>query len=221
VGAGSFGTRCALARRTPRRESAAGLVLKPVDAMGRQTAARHVLLKFLRRAQSARDTIIQELRMSGFFAALSAAAFSFAFVANVHAHEFTLGDLQIGHPWARATPPGAQAGGAFMKFTNKGKTTDKLVKAETPAAGAVELHTMSMDGNVMRMREVNAIEVQPGATVTLAPGGLHVMLVGLKQPLKQGDKVPMTLWFEKAGKVEVHLAIDAMGAAPPADVHKH
>jgi copper(I)-binding protein len=80
---------------------------------------------------------------------------------------------------------------------------------------------MSMDGNVMRMRQVDAIEVKPGAMVTLAPGGLHVMLVGLKQPLKQGDKVPMTLWFEKAGKVEVQLAIDAMGAAPPADVHKH
>jgi hypothetical protein len=159
--------------------------------------------------------------MSRIFAALSAAAFSFAFAATVHAHEYTLGELQIGHPWSRATPPGAQIGGAFMKLTNKGKTADKLIRAETPAAATVELHTMSMDGNVMRMRQVESIEIKPGASVALAPGGLHIMMVGLKQPLKAGDKLPLTLWFEKAGKLEVQLAIDAMGAAPPAEVHKH
>jgi len=159
--------------------------------------------------------------MSRFIGASVAAFFSVVLVNIAHAHDFTLGALQISRPWSRATPPGAQAGGAFMKLTNKGKTADKLLRAATPAAASVELHTMSMEGNVMRMREVDAIEIKPGASVALAPGGLHLMLIGLKQPLKQGDKVPMTLWFEKAGKVEVYLDINAMGAAAAADAHKH
>jgi copper(I)-binding protein len=191
------------------------------EAGFRHRAAIRRLSGLLRRAQTACDAATQEFRMSRILAALSAAFFLIVPLATVYAHEYTLGELHIGHPWSRATPPGAQTGGAFLKLTNNGKAADKLVKAETPAAGTVELHTMSMDGNVMRMRQVESIELKPGASVALAPGGLHIMMIGLKQALKQGDKVPMTLWFEKAGKVEVQLAIDAMGAVPPAGEHKH
>jgi len=133
------------------------------------------------------------------------------------AHDYKLGSLEIDHPWTRATPPTAPTGGGFLTVTNKGTTPDKLVSAKSPAAGAVEIHEMKMEGNVMRMRELpSGLEIAPGATVTLAPGGLHLMMMGLKAPLKQGEKVPVTLVFEKAGKIDVELAVEAMGATPGA-----
>lgn len=139
-----------------------------------------------------------------------------------HAHEYKVGELHIGHPYARTTPPGAKVGGAYLSIDNRGKAADKLVRASSPRAGSVELHTMSMDGNVMRMRQVPAIEVAPGATVKLAPGGLHVMLQELKQPLKKGERFPMTLVFERAGEVKVEIVVeDAPSHAAGADAHKH
>lgn len=141
------------------------------------------------------------------------------------AHEYKVGELHIGHPYARSTPPGAKVGGAYLSIDNKGKVADKLVRASSPRAGSVELHTMSMEGNVMRMRQVLAIEVAPGATVKLAPGGLHVMLQELKQPLKKGEKFPLTLVFERSGEVKVDIVVEDApvnaGAAAPAGAHKH
>jgi hypothetical protein len=131
------------------------------------------------------------------------------------AHSYKLGSLEIGHPWARATPPTAPTGGGFLTITNKGTTIDRLVSASSPAAASVQVHEMKMEGNVMRMRELaNGLEIAPGATVTLAPGGLHMMMMGLKAPLKQGEKVPLTLVFEKAGTIDVEIAVEAMGATP-------
>ena len=98
---------------------------------------------------------------------------------------------------------------------NTGTTPDRLMSASSPAAGAVQVHQMKMEGNIMRMRELDGpLEIKPGETVTLAPGGLHLMMLGLKEPLKQGENVPLTLVFEKAGKVDVELAVVAMGATP-------
>lgn len=137
------------------------------------------------------------------------------------AHDFTAGEIAIAHPWARPTPPAAKVGGAYLVLQNKGKTADKLLRATSPVAGVVELHTMRMEGDVMRMRAVPGIDLPPGQTVTLAPGGLHVMLQDLKQPLKLGDRLPLTLVFQRAGQVKVELAVEeapapAAAAKPPA-----
>lgn len=145
-----------------------------------------------------------------------AAGFGAAIVAAspVLAHEYKVGELSIGHPFARSTPPGAVTAGAYLSIANNGKTGDKLLRAVTPAAGLAELHSMSMDGSVMRMRPVSAIDLPPGTTVKLAPGGLHVMMQDLKRPLKKGDRVPLTLSFERAGDVKVELSVE--DAAPAA-----
>jgi copper(I)-binding protein len=135
------------------------------------------------------------------------------------AHDYKLGTLEIGHPWARATPPTAPAGGGYLTITNKGTGPDRLISVKSPAADMVQVHEMKMEGNVMRMRELDGgLAIPPGATVALAPGGLHLMMMGLKAPLKQGERVPVTLVFEKAGTIDVELAIAAMGAT---SAHEH
>ena len=134
------------------------------------------------------------------------------------AHEFKLGAITIGHPYARATAAGQPTGGAFMSFANTG-AADKLVSVSADVSKSVELHTMAMEGDVMRMRQVDGIEVGAGKTVELKPGSYHVMFVGLKAPLKAGDKFPLKLKFEKAGEVEVTVNVEAPGAG--AAEHKH
>jgi len=133
--------------------------------------------------------------------------------AAADAHEIIAGDIHIKHPVARATVPGQPAGAAYLSIENRGKTTDKLLAAESPAAKSVQIHTMSMEGNVMKMREVGALPLPPGATVSMKPGdGYHIMLIGLKQPLKPGEEVPLTLTFEQAGKVNVPVRVEDKGA---------
>jgi copper(I)-binding protein len=134
--------------------------------------------------------------------------------------DYKLGALEIGHPWSRATPPTAESGGGFLAITNTGTTPDRLIAVKSPAADKVEIHEMKMDGNIMRMREVEkGIEIPPGATVELKPGGFHVMFMGLKAPFARDAKVPLTLVFEKAGSIDVELMVQAMGAQPP-PMHK-
>ena len=138
---------------------------------------------------------------------------TFALAANVAlAADFRLKSLDIKQPFARATPPGAKVAGVFMTIENKGKDADRLVSASSPVAGVVQIHEMKMDGGMMKMREINGLDIKPGATVELKPSGYHVMLMDLKQPLKQGDSVPLTLRFEKAGTVEIKAAVGSMGA---------
>jgi len=125
-----------------------------------------------------------------------------------HAHEYTLGSLHIEHPYARPTVPMQRSGGAYLSIENKGKDGDKLVAASSPIAESVQIHTMSMDGDVMKMREVDGIELKPASKVEMMPGhGYHLMMLGLRRPLKAGDKFPMTLTFEKAGKTEVSVVV--------------
>ena len=126
------------------------------------------------------------------------------------ANEFKLGAIAIGHPYARATVAGQPAGGGYLKLENKGDA-DRLLSASAGVAGSVELHTMSMDGDVMRMRQVDSIALPAGKTVDLKPGGLHIMFMGLKAPLKAGDSFPMKLKFEKAGEVTVNVKVEAPG----------
>ena len=136
-------------------------------------------------------------------------------IGMASAHSYKLGALEIGHPWARATPPTAPTGGGYLSVKNTGTEPDRLLSVSSPAAQTVQVHEMKMEGNVMRMRELESpLEIKPGETVTLAPGGLHLMMTGLKAPLKQGERVPLTLVFEKAGKIDVELSVVALGATP-------
>jgi hypothetical protein len=136
--------------------------------------------------------------------------------ASARADEVKAGDLVITQAWARATPGGAKTGGGYLTIENKGNSPDKLVGASTEAAGKVEVHQMAMDKGVMKMRPVEGgLTIAPGKTVKLAPGGLHLMMTGLKSPLKKGDQLPVTLQFEKAGKVQVTLDVQGVGAPGP------
>ena len=122
------------------------------------------------------------------------------------------GAISVESAYARATVAGQPAGGGFLKLVNAG-ADDRLVSASSAVAAAVELHVMSMKGDVMQMRQVDAIDVKAGQTVELKPGGYHLMLMGLKAPLKAGSSFPVKLKFEKAGEVTVNLKVEAAGAA--------
>ena len=125
--------------------------------------------------------------------------------------EIKFGKLKIEDPYARATVPAQKAGGAFVKIKNTG-AADKLIAVSSPVAKEMQLHTMSMEGNVMKMREVKAIDIPANGTVELQPGGFHLMLIDLKSQLKAGDEIPVKLKFEKAGEVEVKFTVNAAGA---------
>ncbi len=132
------------------------------------------------------------------------------------AQDYKLGALEITRPWTRATPATAQSGGGFLTITNKGTTPDRLISARSTVSAKVEVHEMRMDGNVMRMRELEkGLEIPAGATVMLKPGGYHIMFMGLKAPFAKDTKVPVTLVFEKAGSLDIVLDVEALGAAAP------
>jgi copper(I)-binding protein len=132
------------------------------------------------------------------------------------ADDATVGGLKIVAPWARATPKGASVGGGYMKIVNTGGTADRLVGGSTEIARHFEVHEMSMDNGVMRMRPVaNGIEIKPGQTIEFKPGGYHIMFVGLKGGLEQGQHVKATLEFEKAGKVAIEFSVEGIGAQTP------
>ena len=120
----------------------------------------------------------------------------------------------ISNAWARPTVQGQTAGGGYLRIDNKGAFGDRLIGASSDAASSVELHSMTMDGEVMRMRRVEAIDVPAGGSVELKPGGLHLMLIGLKAPLRAGSTIPLTLRFEKGGEVRVEAKVAAPGARP-------
>lgn len=131
------------------------------------------------------------------------------------------GSLTIEQPWSRATPGGAKVGGGYLRITNAGTVPDRLIGGSFPPASKVEVHEMRLDGDVMRMKPVEGgLEIKPGATVDLKPGGLHLMFMGLKEPLKEGQTLKGTLTFEKAGSIDVEYAVRGMGGAAPAE-HKH
>ncbi|MCS0493911.1 copper chaperone PCu(A)C [Ancylobacter sp. MQZ15Z-1] len=128
------------------------------------------------------------------------------------AHGFKIGELEIGHPWARMTPAGAKVGGGYFSVTNDGKTPDTFVSATAEVADHVEIHEMSVTDGVMKMRMLkDGVEIPAGGEVKFASGGYHLMLMGLKHPLKQGDSFKGTLTFAKAGTVDVVFKIEGMG----------
>jgi copper(I)-binding protein len=120
--------------------------------------------------------------------------------------------VEVEKPWSRATAPGAKVAAGYLLIRNKGAAADRLVGASSPAAVRVETHVTIRDGDVMRMREVKGYDVPAGGSFELKPGGPHLMVVDIKQPFKQGDRIPATLKFEKAGEVAVEFRVERLGA---------
>jgi copper(I)-binding protein len=150
-------------------------------------------------------------RMKGRFIVVALAAALAA--APAGAKDYAQGAIRVEHPSTRPTPPGARTGGVYFTLHNTGGEPDRLLRVASPAAEAAELHSMTMDGNVMRMRAVRAIDVPARSSVALASGGYHVMLIGLRHPIAVGAGVPLTLTFERAGSIEVVADVEAAAAA--------
>jgi len=151
-----------------------------------------------------------------------------AFLLGVNVAVAQTGQLEIKAPWARATPGHAENGAAYLTIVSP--TADRLTAVSSPIAQKVELHTMSMEGGVMRMRPLTALDIPAGQAIALRPGGMHIMLVGLTEPLREGGSFPLTLSFEHAGPRQVTVAIQKPGAlgpeeqapgAPPMQMHHH
>ncbi len=151
-----------------------------------------------------------------------------AIAAEPHAHATAAGDLEIIHPWSRATPGGAKVAGGYLDVVNRGDKADRLISATADIAEKVEIHESTMRDGVMGMRHLmNGIELAPGATVALKPGSYHLMLMNLKRPLKEGESFPGTLTFRDAGTVDVVFSVEGAGATAPTmpaehhDAHDH
>jgi periplasmic copper chaperone A len=156
-------------------------------------------------------------------------ALALALPAAAQAHSFKKGDLDVIHPWTRVTPGGVNAGSGYLKIRNNGKEADRMTGATFDGTEAVEVHEMTMDGDVMKMRQIkDGVAIKPGETVEFKPGGMHLMLLGLKKPIVEGADLKGTVTFEKAGKVDVEFLVKPLGdtGAPsttpaPAAEHKH
>jgi len=131
------------------------------------------------------------------------------------AHGYGAGDLQVRHPWTRATPPGADVAAGYLEIRNSSLQPDRVVGASTPAAKRVELHVLARDGDILRMREVKSFEVPARQRFTLRPGGAHLMIVGLEKPLAMGERLPLTLRFERAGEIRIELEVQPGGSRKP------
>jgi periplasmic copper chaperone A len=131
------------------------------------------------------------------------------------------GKLQIEQAWARATPPAARTGAVYLTLINHGDAPERLVSAVTSAAARAELHAHSNDGGVMRMKAVDAVTVPPGKRVSLEPAGVHVMLIDLKGPLRDGTRLSLTLSFANAGDITVEVPVLRNPPTSPSSGHRH
>jgi copper(I)-binding protein len=161
----------------------------------------------------ARIVLRRGLLALGALAAMELAA------VGAQAADYSVGSMHIVQPWARATPKGASSGAGYLTVTNTGTAPDRLTCATSDAAATCEIHSMTLDNGVMKMRPVEGgLEIKPGETVTLKPGGLHIMFVDLKHAFEPGKTVEATLQFDKAGPLKVELPVLPFGApAPSAD----
>jgi copper(I)-binding protein len=132
--------------------------------------------------------------------------------ASAGAHDYTRGGLFIDHPWTRPTPQGVAVGSGYLVIRNRAKSGDRLVSASAPIAGKVEVHQTAVKDGIARMREVEGgLAIGAGKSVEFKPTGLHLMFLELKRPLKQGERFPATLVFEKAGPIQVEFQVESMG----------
>ena len=139
----------------------------------------------------------------------------FFFIGAGFGHNHEKGEIQVRHPWSRATPPGAKVGVAYMEIRNSGSQPDRLVAISTKVAQRVEMHVTERAGEVMKMRQVKAFDIPARESYALRPGGSHLMLVDLAQPLKKGERFTMTLRFERAGEVPIELEVQEAGSRHP------
>ncbi len=150
--------------------------------------------------------------------ALATALLCVAGTIRSHTQEYSIGPIEIAQPWTRATGPGSPTAVGYMRIRNRGTAPDRLVGGSTPMARAVEAHvtTITPEG-VMRMRPVEGgIAIPAGAAVALEPGNdIHLMLVAPSRPFRPGDRIPLALVFERAGRVEIQLEVQAAGARAP------
>jgi periplasmic copper chaperone A len=123
------------------------------------------------------------------------------------ADHYSAGDILVKDPWSRSLPEVVKNGAAYMELANRGSTADRLLSCSSPIATRAELHGHMMEGGMMKMRPVKTIEVTPGEPLVLKPGGVHIMLIGLKEPLVKGKVFPLTLNFERAGSVEIKVKV--------------
>ena len=150
-------------------------------------------------------------------AIVCATMLAYFLAAPALADEIKAGDLVITQAWSRATPGGAKVAGGYLTIQNKGSAADRLIGGSADVADKVQVHEMATTNGVMTMRRLDkGLSIEPGKTVKFAPGGYHLMLLDLKSPLKQGDQVPVTLEFEKAGKVMLTFDVQGVGAKGPA-----
>jgi hypothetical protein len=175
-------------------------------------------LRDLLAAKAKRTLAGMEYLMKQIISAFCGIAFMTVLIAApVRAEEIKAGNLVITQAWSRATPGGAKIGGGYLTIENKGTAPDRLIGGSADVAAKVQVHEMTMNNGVMRMRQLDqGVVIEPGKTIKLAPGGYHLMLFDLKGSLKEGEKVPVTLEFEKAGKVSIMLDVQGIGAMGPA-----
>lgn len=157
------------------------------------------------------------MKFTQFSLLLSAALLS----GQVLAHGFNAGNIHIDHPWSRALPPVAPTGAAYLVLENNGQHSDTLLSARTPIAGHVELHEHIHQDGLMKMQQIDSVTIAPGQRVEFTPGGNHIMLFGLKQPLADGDSYPMTLTFQQAGEVDIEVMVTAAPDQHGNDHHQH
>ena len=160
--------------------------------------------------------LLRVLAAAGLFALIFPVFSSHAQQDGAH----RVGPLTIEAPWARASAGAARAGAAYLRIVNAGARDDRLVGVSSPVAGRVELHTHTMRDGVMRMRRIEAVPIPGGKSAELKPGGHHVMLIGLRAPLKEGETFPLTLIFDKAGTITVGAAVGSIAARGP-DMKRH
>jgi periplasmic copper chaperone A len=138
---------------------------------------------------------------------------------SAFAQDAKIGSITIDHPWARATPGAVKNSAAFMTFDNKG-AADKLIGVSGDVAREIQIHSMITEAGVMKMREIKSLDIPANGKAELKPGGFHVMLIGLKDGLKEGEKFPLKLKFEKAGEVTVQVTAEKPGSHDHSG-HKH
>jgi copper(I)-binding protein len=162
------------------------------------------------------EFMTESMHIRGALAAALALAALPLTAAGAQAADYDVGSIHIAQPWVRATPKGASSAAGYLTVTNNGSAPDRMTCAGTDAAAQCQIHTMNMENGVMKMRPVEGrLEIKPGETVALKPGGDHMMFVKLKHPLETGKTVEATLEFEKAGTAKIEMLVVAMGAAAP------
>lgn len=152
-------------------------------------------------------------------------AFALAGGVKANAQTSSASSVVVERPWARATPGGAKTGAAYLTLINNGESKDQLLGATTPVADKVQFHSTTDENGMSRMREIPVIDLAPHGRTTFNPGGMHIVLVDLKQPLKEGQTFSLTLSFARAGKVDVAVPVAKVGAMRPGDMapmkHEH